>query len=162
VKLKWGIVLLFGGGFALAAGFANSGLSAWIGDELVAFGELPPVALVAVICTMLTFLTELTSNTATAEMVLPVLGSLGVAIQVNPLLLMIPATLSASCAFMLPVATPPNAIAFGTGEISIQDMVRGGIILNLIGVALITAAIYLIGMPVLGIDLSTMPTWAVH
>lgn len=162
VKLKWGIVLLFGGGFALAAGFASSGLAAWLGNELVAFGNLPPVALVAVICTMLTFLTELTSNTATAEMVLPVLGSLGVAIQVNPLLLMIPATLSASCAFMLPVATPPNAIVFGTGEISIQDMVRGGIILNLIGVALITAAIYLIGIPVLGIDLSTMPSWAVH
>jgi sodium-dependent dicarboxylate transporter 2/3/5 len=111
---------------------------------------------------MLTFLTELTSNTATAEMVLPVLGSLGVAIQVNPLLLMVPATLSASCAFMLPVATPPNAIVFGTGEVTIQDMVRGGIILNLIGVALITAAIYLIGIPVLGIDLSTMPAWAVH
>lgn len=162
VKLKWGIVMLFGGGFALAAGFANSGLAAWIGNELVAFGSLPPVALVAVICTMLTFLTELTSNTATAEMVLPVLGSLGVAIHVNPLLLMIPATLSASCAFMLPVATPPNAIAFGTGEISIQDMVRAGIVLNLIGVVLITAAIYLVGIPVLGIDLSTMPAWAVQ
>jgi len=162
VKLKWGIVLLFGGGFALAAGFAGSGLSAYLGDQLVAFGNLPPIALVATICMMLTFLTELTSNTATAEMVLPVLGSLGVAIQVNPLLLMVPATLSASCAFMLPVATPPNAIVFGTGEVTIQDMVRGGIILNLIGVVLITAAIYLIGIPVLGIDLSTMPAWAVH
>ncbi len=162
VKLKWGIVLLFGGGFALAAGFASSGLSAFLGDRLVAFGDLPPVALVATICMMLTFLTELTSNTATAEMVLPVLGSLGVAIQANPLLLMVPATLSASCAFMLPVATPPNAIVFGTGEVTIQDMVRGGIILNLIGVVLITAAIYLIGIPVLGIDLSTMPAWAVH
>ncbi len=162
VKLKWGIVLLFGGGFALAAGFASSGLSAYLGDQLVAFGDLPPIALVATICMMLTFLTELTSNTATTEMVLPVLGSLGVAIKVNPLLLMVPATLSASCAFMLPVATPPNAIVFGTGEVTIQDMVRGGIILNLIGVVLITAAIYLIGIPVLGIDLSTMPAWAVH
>ena len=162
VNLKWGIVLLFGGGFALAAGLSSSGLSAWLGDQLVAFGNLPPVALVAVTCTMLTFLTELTSNLATTEMVLPVLGSLGVAIEANPLLLMVPATLSASCAFMLPVATPPNAIAFGTGEISIQDMVRGGILLNLIGVVLITAAIYLIGFPVLGIDLAVMPDWAVY
>jgi sodium-dependent dicarboxylate transporter 2/3/5 len=155
-------VLLFGGGFALAGGFENSGLSAWVGDQLAALAGFPPVVLVVATCGTLTFLTELTSNTATAQMALPVLGSLAEAIRVNPLLLMIPATLSASCAFMLPVATPPNAIVFGTGEVTIQDMARVGIILNLIGIVLITAAIYLVGIPVLGIDLSSMPSWALQ
>jgi sodium-dependent dicarboxylate transporter 2/3/5 len=162
VQLRWGIVLLFGGGFALAGGFENSGLSAWVGDQLAALAGFPPVVLVVATCGTLTFLTELTSNTATAQMALPVLGSLAEAIRVNPLLLMIPATLSASCAFMLPVATPPNAIVFGTGEVTIQDMARVGIILNLIGIVLITAAIYLVGIPVLGIDLSSMPSWALQ
>jgi sodium-dependent dicarboxylate transporter 2/3/5 len=94
-------------------------------------------------------------------MALPVLGALAVAIEVNPLLLMVPATLSASCAFMLPVATPPNAIAFGTGELPMRDMVRAGIWLNLLGIVLITAAIYLLGIAALGIDLAAMPEWAV-
>ena len=106
------------------------------------------------------FLTELTSNTATTEMALPLLGSLAVAININPLLLMIPATLSASCAFMLPVATPPNAIVFGSGELRMSDMIRTGIIMNLIGVILITLAIYLVGLYIFNIDLSQMPTWA--
>jgi sodium-dependent dicarboxylate transporter 2/3/5 len=142
-RLQWGIVLLFGGGFALASGFKQSGLSEWLGSQLTAFGDFPPVGMVVTICGLLTFLTELTSNTATTEMVLPILGSLAVAIQVNPLLLMIPATLSASCAFMLPVATPPNAIVFGTGEVRMADMIRAGILLNLIGMVLITATVYL-------------------
>ena len=93
-------------------------------------------------------------------MVLPILGSLAVALRINPLLLMIPATLSASCAFMLPVATPPNAIIFGTGEVRMADMVRGGIILNFLGIALVTAAVYGIGRVVLGIDLGILPGWA--
>ncbi len=160
VKLKWGIVLLFGGGFALAGGFAESGLSAWLGGQLSAFADFPPLVLVLVTCAAITFLTELTSNAATTEMALPVLGSLAVAIEVNPLLLMVPATLSASCAFMLPVATPPNAIAFGSGELPMRDMVRTGILLNLIGILLVTAAIYLLGIGALGIDLATMPEWA--
>jgi sodium-dependent dicarboxylate transporter 2/3/5 len=160
-KLQWGIVLLFGGGFALATGFKESGLSEWLGDQLAAFGQFPPVVMVMSVCTTLTFLTELTSNTATTEMVLPVLGSLGVAIGQNPLLLMIPATLSASCAFMLPVATPPNAIVFGTGEVRIGDMMRSGILLNFIGVVLITACVYLIGTAVLGIDPGHIPAWAI-
>jgi sodium-dependent dicarboxylate transporter 2/3/5 len=160
VKLNWGIVVLFGGGFALAGGFTEAGLSAWLGDKLSAFAGLPPLVLVLVTCATLTFLTELTSNAATTQMALPVLGSLAVAIEVNPLLLMVPATLSASCAFMLPVATPPNAIAFGTGDLPMKDMVRTGIWLNLIGIVLITAAIYLLGITVLGIDLAAMPDWA--
>lgn len=160
-KLHWGIVLLFGGGFALASGFKESGLSIWLGEQLTGVGRFSPVLIVMVVCTMLTFLTELTSNTATTEMILPILGSLSVAIQVNPLLLMIPATLAASCAFMLPVATPPNAIVFGTGEVRMQDMIKSGIVLNLIGVLLITLFIYLIGTTVFEIDLGQMPDWAI-
>lgn len=158
--LKWGIVLLFGGGFALAAGFKESGLSLWLGDQLAGMRGTPPMLLVLLTCGLLTFMTELTSNAATTEMVLPVLGSLAVAIETDPLLLMVPATLSASCAFMLPVATPPNAIAFGTGELKMSDMIRGGFLLNLIGIVLVTLAIYLYGMTVLGIEPGTLPEWA--
>jgi sodium-dependent dicarboxylate transporter 2/3/5 len=159
-RLHWGIVLLFGGGFALAAGFKESGLSIWVAEQLTGLKGVTPVLLVASTSTLLTFLTELTSNTATTEMILPLLGSLAVSIQVNPLLLMIPATLSASCAFMLPVATPPNAIVFGSGEVRMADMIRAGIMLNIIGIILITAFIYLLGLSVFDIDLSQMPAWA--
>jgi sodium-dependent dicarboxylate transporter 2/3/5 len=159
--LHWGIVILFGGGFALASGFKESGLSIWIAEQLTGLGEVQPVFLVSSICTMLTFLTELTSNTATTEMILPLLGSLAVAIQTNPLILMIPATLSASCAFMLPVATPPNAIVFGTGEVTMADMMKVGIIMNLLGVVLITTMMYLIGVLVFSIDIGVLPDWAV-
>jgi len=162
VNLHWGIVLLFGGGFALATGFKESGLSIWFAEQLSNLAGVAPVFLVASICTMLTFLTELTSNTATTEMILPLLGSLAVGIQVNPLLLMIPATLSASCAFMLPVATPPNAIVFGSGEIKIGDMMRIGIVMNLVGIVLITMFVYILGLIVFNIDLSQMPDWAVN
>jgi sodium-dependent dicarboxylate transporter 2/3/5 len=160
-KLHWGIVILFGGGFALASGFKESGLSIWVAEQLTGLGNTSPVIIVASTCTLLSFLTELTSNTATTEMILPLLGSLAVSIKVNPLLLMIPATLSASCAFMLPVATPPNAIVFGSGEIKMSDMMGIGIIMNLIGIVLITAAIYVLGLTVFDIDLSQMPQWAV-
>ncbi len=158
--IRWGIVLLFGGGFALASGFKESGLSEWLGVQLTAIGEAPPLLLILAICGLLTFTTELTSNTATTEMTLPVLGSLAVAVETDPLLLMVPATLSASCAFMLPVATPPNAIVFGTGQVTMSDMMRVGIILNLIGMVFITAAVYLLGPLVLGIDPGVVPAWA--
>jgi sodium-dependent dicarboxylate transporter 2/3/5 len=160
VGLQWGIVLLFGGGFALAIGFKESGLSQWLGGQLAGAAGFHPVGLVMSVSTMLTFLTELTSNTATTEMVLPVLAALGTAIEVNPLLLMIPATLSASCAFMLPVATPPNAIVFGTGEVTMADMIRGGIVLNLIGVILITVCVFAVGTAAFGIELGVLPEWA--
>ena len=158
--VKWGIVLLFGGGFALASGFKESGLSEWLGGQLTAVGDAPPLLLILSICGLLTFLTELTSNTATTEMVLPVLGSLAVAAETDPLLLMVPATLSASCAFMLPVATPPNAIVFGSGEVRMADMMRVGILLNLIGMVLITIAVYVLGPLILGIEPGTVPDWA--
>jgi sodium-dependent dicarboxylate transporter 2/3/5 len=159
-RLPWGIILLFGGGFALAAGFKESGLSQWVAEQLTGLRGVTPVLLVASNSTLLTFLTELTSNTATTETILPLLGSLAVSIQVNPLLLMIPATISASCAFMLPVATPPNAIVFGSGEVRMADMIRAGIILNIIGIITITAFIYLLGLSVFDIDLNQIPSWA--
>jgi len=160
VQLRWGIVILFGGGFALAAGFKESGLSAWLGAQMAGLGSLPPLAMVLATCGTLTFLTELTSNTATTQIFLPVLAALALDVRVHPLFLMIPATLSASCAFMLPVATPPNAIVFGTGEVRIADMMRAGLILNLIGMLLITAAIYLLGTGILGVDPGVVPDWA--
>lgn len=158
-KLPWNIVLLFGGGFALAAGFKHSGLSAWMGDRLEGLGSLPPLFIIACVALFITFLTELTSNTATAQILLPILAALAVSIRVNPLLLMIPATLSCSFAFMLPVATPPNAIVFGTERLKVSDMARVGVILNLIGAVVVTAAVFLIGKHVFGIDLSQLPTW---
>lgn len=145
VKLPWGIILLFGGGFALAGGFKSSGLAIWIGEQMTGLTGINPLILVAIICLTVTFLTEVTSNTATIEMLLPVLAGLAIAININQLLLMVPATLSASCAFMLPVATPPNAIIFGTGRIKIHEMARVGIILNLIGVVLISLYISVVG-----------------
>jgi sodium-dependent dicarboxylate transporter 2/3/5 len=159
-RLPWGIVLLFGGGFALASGFKDSGLSAWVGTQLHGLNSLPPILIIAVICLMITFLTELTSNTASAQILLPLMASLAVAIKVNPLLLMIPGTLSCSCAFMLPVATPPNAIVFGTERLQIWDMVKIGVILNFIGVILITLTAYFWGTTVFEIDLTLFPDWA--
>lgn len=160
MKINWGIVLLFGGGFALATGFSQSGLAKFLGGQLAGLGHFSPLIIVLTVCLVVTFLTELTSNTATTEIFMPILGAMAVAIGINPLMLMIPATLSASCAFMLPVATPPNAIIFGTGEVKIHDMMRAGIIMNIVGIFLITGAIYLIGIYVFDMDLSAMPTWA--
>jgi sodium-dependent dicarboxylate transporter 2/3/5 len=159
-KLPWNIVLLFGGGFALASGFKESGLSLWIGDRLAGALSLHPILIIAALCLLITFLTELTSNTATAEMLLPILAALAISIGVNPLLLMIPGTLSCSLAFMLPVATPPNAIIFGTNRVRIGDMARTGVLLNFIGVLFVTLATWWIGRAVFGIDLAVLPDWA--
>ncbi|MCB1221898.1 MAG: SLC13/DASS family transporter [Planctomycetales bacterium] len=145
LQLPWGIVLLFGGGFALASGFKESGLSEWCGGQLSALSGVHPVVMVLAICLLITFLTELTSNTATTEMILPVLAATAVAINVDPLLLMVPATISASCAFMLPVATPPNAIIFGSGRISMAEMARAGLLINLFAALLVTASVFLLG-----------------
>ena len=160
-KLPWGIVLLFGGGLALAKGFGESGLSVWLGEQLQAAGDLNPWLVVVIVCLCMTFMTELTSNLATTQMILPVLASLAVAIHVNPLLLMVPATISCSCAFMMPVATPPNAIVFGSQRLRIADMASTGLMLNFTGVGVFVLAVYLLGGAVLGIDAGEMPGWAV-
>jgi sodium-dependent dicarboxylate transporter 2/3/5 len=159
-RLPWNIVLLFGGGFALASGFKESGLSLWLGQQLEGARFLSPSIIVAIVCLLITFLTELTSNTATAEMLLPVLAALAVAVRLNPLLLMVAGTLSCSCAFMLPVATPPNAIVFGTQRLRISQMARAGFFLNLAGVVCITlAARFLLGLA-FAADVMRLPDWA--
>jgi sodium-dependent dicarboxylate transporter 2/3/5 len=159
-KLPWNIVLLFGGGFALANAFKVSGLSLWVGEQMGAAAGLPIILIIVLISLTMTFLTELTSNTATTEMLLPVLAGLSVSVEINPLLFMLPATLSASMAFMLPVATPPNAIVFGSNQLSVGEMAKTGIILNLIGVVVITLATYYWGSYLFDIDMSQMPLWA--
>ncbi len=159
-KVPWHIILLFGGGFALAKGFQTSGLSVWVASGFGGLEGAPIPIMIAGICFTLTFLTELTSNTATTEMILPLLASIAVAANIHPLTLMVPATLSASCAFMMPVATPPNAIVFGSGRLRIADMVKIGIVINLIGVVLITVLFGLLGPAVLGIELDVLPAWA--
>lgn len=159
-KIPWGIVLLFGGGFALAQGFVESGLSVWFGKQLAGLSEVKPIILTLADVTMISFLTELTSNVATTEMILPILAGLAMTIEVNPLLLMIPATLAASLAFMLPVATPPNAIIFGTNRIKVKDMVRTGILLNITGIIIATLVMYFWGTLVFGIDVTVFPDWA--
>jgi sodium-dependent dicarboxylate transporter 2/3/5 len=160
MKLPWNIVLLFGGGFALAKGFQVTGLSEFIGTKFSGLAGMPPIIMIIIICFGLTFLTELTSNTATTEMILPILASVAIAMQTNPLLLMIPATISASCAFMMPVATPPNAIVFGSGRIKISEMAKAGIFINIIGIIIITVLFYFIGTVVFSIDPSVFPEWA--
>ena len=159
-KIPWNIVLLFGGGFALAQGFVDSGLSMWFGEQMAGLANLEPIVLTFANVTMMSFLTELTSNTATTEMILPILSGLSTTIEVNPLLLMIPATLAASLAFMLPVATPPNAIIFGTNRIRVKDMVKTGILLNLAGIIVATLVMYFWGVLVFDIDVSAFPDWA--
>lgn len=157
-KLPWHILLLFGGGFALATGFKESGLSLWFGEQLSGVASLHPILVVLVIALFITFLTELTSNTATTEMVLPILAGLSITAGIHPLLLMIPATLSASMAFMMPVATPPNAIIFGTSRITVGQMARTGLLLNLAGAIIITLMMYFWGDIVFGIH-GEVPAW---
>ncbi len=158
--IPWNIVLLFGGGFALASGFKEAGLSLWVGNQLSFVENYHPLIVIATICFMMTFLTELTSNTATTEMLLPILAGLSVSIEINPLLFMLPATLSASMAFMLPVATPPNAIVFGTNRLQVMDMAKNGLVLNLIGVVIITLTTWFIGTHIFDIQMDVFPGWA--
>ncbi len=141
VQLPWGVLLLFGGGLALSAQFGSSGLTEWIGTQAEGLGGLPVVLLVVVFTAGIIFLTELTSNTATAATFLPVAGGVALGLGVDPMLLAIPVALAATCAFMLPVATPPNAIAFGSGYVTIPQMVKAGLWLNLIGIVLVTATV---------------------
>lgn len=152
-RIPWGILLLFGGGFAIAGAFESTRLSEWVGNvfKSVADGQ-PTWILVGAVCTLLTFLTEFTSNVATVNTVLPIIAAASVALGLDPRLLMIPATVSASCAFMLPIGTPPNAIVFGTGRIKMSQMAGYGLILNLLGVVLAVLAVYGLMIPQLGIQ----------
>lgn len=136
--LPWGILLLFGGGLALAGNISGSGLADWIANQLSVFGTLPLLLLIGAIVLVIIFLTELTSNTATAAAFLPLLGALAMSLDVGPLLITVPAAIAASCAFMMPVATPPNAIVFATGHMRIQSMIQAGFFLNVAGTVLVT------------------------
>lgn len=158
-KLPWEIILLFGGGFALAGGMKASGLALWCGEQLQFLGDLHPMLIILFIALFITFIGEISSNTAMVETFLPVLAGLAVTLQINPLFFMIPATLGASMGFMLPIATPPNAIAFATRRIQMSQMIRVGFLLNIISILIITIFMYLLGTVVFDIDLSKMPDW---
>jgi sodium-dependent dicarboxylate transporter 2/3/5 len=159
-EIPWGILILFGGGIALGKGFLDSGLASRIAGGMALFAGAPVVVIILVTALLTTFLTEITSNTAIATIFLPILAATAVGLGLHPFLLMIPATLSASCAFMLPVATPPNAIVFASGSIPMPAMVRIGIIMNLVGVALVTLIMYLLAIPAFNISLTQLPAWA--
>jgi sodium-dependent dicarboxylate transporter 2/3/5 len=150
-QLPWGVLLLFGGGLSLAAAVQASQLDAYIGQQVEGLGALPVVLLIAGVAAVVLLLTEVTSNTATAATFLPVLGGIAVGLQIMPLVLLVPAALAATCAFMLPVATPPNAIVFGSGYVTVGQMLRAGAMLNAIGLVLITAVVYVLGGLALGI-----------
>ena len=141
-KLPWGIILLFGGGMALAAAFESSNLDKWIGESMGALTSLHVFFLLLIVIAIVNFLTEFTSNLATVTMILPVLAPIAVASGMDPIVLMTAATLAASCGFMMPAGTPPNAIAFGTGYLRIWDMIRTGFVLNLVSIIIIALMIY--------------------
>ena len=158
--IPWEIILLFGGGFALASGFKESGLSMWFGEQLMFLKGIHPLIIIFSIAIIVTFLTELTSNTATVETFLPILAGLAISIETNPLLFMLPATIAGSMAFMLPVATPPNAIIFGTRRVRITQMLKTGLFLNIIGTIVLALIVYYFGTYIFNIDINNFPDWA--
>ena len=137
-NIPWGVLILFAGGICIATAFKTSGLSELLGNGLAGLGQLPILLIIGTICLSVTFLTEVTSNTATTTLLLPILVAAAITAEIDPKIFMVPATISASFAFMLPVATPPNAIVFGSEKFSVRDMAREGIALNLIGVVVVT------------------------
>ncbi|WP_019412681.1 DASS family sodium-coupled anion symporter [Paenisporosarcina sp. TG20] len=157
VKLPWGILLLFGGGLAIAAGFTSSGLSNWIGGQLTGLQDVNMLIVVLVVAALVLFLTEITSNTATASMMFPIMASLAIALGFHPYALLVTAAVAASCAFMLPVATPPNAVVFGSGYLRIPDMAKTGLALNLFGIFYVGLAVYYFLPLIWGIDLMSIP-----
>ncbi|EDM05354.1 solute carrier family 13 (sodium-dependent dicarboxylate transporter), member 2, isoform CRA_b [Rattus norvegicus] len=157
-KMPWNIVILLGGGFALAKGSEQSGLSEWLGDKLTPLQHIPPSATAVILCLLIAIFTECTSNVATTTLFLPILASMAQAICLHPLYVMLPCTLAASLAFMLPVATPPNAIVFSFGGLKVSDMARAGFLLNIIGVLAITLSINSWSIPIFKLD--TFPSWA--
>lgn len=139
VKLPWGVLVLFGGGISLGQAVTRTGLSSWIGDQLGALSALPPIVFIAAVVLLVIFLTELTSNVATMTTLAPILGALAAAVGAAPESLLGPAAVAASCAFMLPVATAPNAIIYATDKVPVSAMMSAGLRLNLIGAVIITA-----------------------
>lgn len=149
-QLPWGILLLFGGGLSLAAAVSENGVDSFIGQQVDALGGLPVILLVTVVAVIVIFLTELTSNTATTAAVVPIVGGVAGGLGYGPMVLVVPAALAATCAFRLPVATPPNAIVFGSGHVSMPQMIRAGFWMNLISIVIVTATVVLLVPAVLG------------
>ena len=144
VKLPWGLLILFGGGLSIAAQINSSGLGLWIGEGLSILGSVPPVFLILSVAALIIFLTEITSNVATTSTFLPVFGAVAIGLGILPVSLTVPVCLAASCAFMLPVATPPNAIVYGSGKFTIATMMKAGLFLNIIGIFVVTLFAYYI------------------
>ena len=162
VKIPWDIVLLFGGGIAVASGFAKSGLAAYIANQLEMLQGLDMIIFIAIVTLLVVFLTEITSNTATATLLVPIMGASAVALGIHPYATIIPACVAASFAFMLPVATPPNAVVFGSKAVRMKDMAVAGLWLNLIGTVVIVLFVMYV-LPVLwGVDLTVTPDWATN
>ncbi|WP_282112133.1 SLC13 family permease [Maribacter stanieri] len=157
VKMPWGIILLFGGGMALAKGFEVSGLAVWIGSQMTSLAGLPIIILILVLIAAVNFLTEITSNLATTAMLLPVLAPMALTIDVHPFVLMVGAAVAASCAFMLPVATPPNAVVFGSGYLRIPDMVSKGFFMNVISIIILTFFVYFVLPELWDISINSFP-----
>ncbi len=157
VKLPWGIILLFGGGMAIANGFESSGLALWIGNQMTLLVGMTTLILVLLLIAAVNFLTEITSNLATTAMLLPVLAPMAITVDLHPFVLMVGAAVAASCAFMLPVATPPNAVVFGAGYLRIPDMVNKGFVMNIVSIIILTLFVYFL-LPVLwGITIEGFP-----
>ena len=149
-RLPWGVLLLFGGGLALAAALSGTGLTLWMGQQLAPLGVVNALLLVVALTTLVIFLTELTSNVATTATLLPVLAAIAVQLNIDPLLFVVPVTMAASCAFMLPVATPPNAVIFASGAVEMRHMLRAGIVLDIVGILVVAVAIVTLGRWVFG------------
>ncbi|MDH6673946.1 sodium-dependent dicarboxylate transporter 2/3/5 [Paenibacillus sp. LBL] len=156
-EIPWGVLLLFGGGLAIAAGFRSSGLSDWMGEQLTILNGSHLIVIISCATLLIIMMTEITSNTATATMILPVVAALAIALGIHPFALMVPCAMAANCAFMLPVGTPPNAIIFGTGKIKIIDMVRAGFSVNIFATIIIILAVYYLLPIVFGFDLTVVP-----
>jgi len=154
VKLPWGIILLFGGGLSIATAMKSSGLALWIGELAYNIDSLDLILIVLIIVVIVNFLTEITSNLATVSMLLPILASISISLGIHPYIIMVSATIAASCAFMLPVATPPNAVVFGSGYLKMTDMVKTGLVMNVISIVIVSLYVYFM-LPILwDIDIS--------
>ena len=158
-SVPWGVVIIVGGGYAIANGFAETGLALWLGNQITFVEGMSAFLVLLIVVFFITFLTEVNSNTATANIFLPVLATVAVVNQTNPLLLMIPATFACSCAFCLPSGTGTNAVIFGSGRVTIPEMAKAGLWMNFISIVIVTLVVYLVAVPVLGIG-NEVPVWA--
>ena len=154
VKLPWGIILLFGGGLSIATAMKSSGLALWIGELAYNIDSLDLILIVIIIVMIVNFLTEITSNLATVSMLLPILASISISLGIHPYIIMVSATIAASCAFMLPVATPPNAVVFGSGYLKMTDMVKTGLVMNVISIVIVSLYVYFMLPMLWNIDIS--------